>query len=41
MMLNYLIKNQITNVEEIKKFNEENYSFNSELSNENTIIFSR
>lgn len=41
MMLNYLIKNQITNIEEIKKFNEENYSFNSELSNENTIIFSR
>lgn len=41
MMLDYLIKNQITNIEDIKKFNEENYSFNSELSNENTIIFSR
>lgn len=41
MLLNYLIKNQITNIEDIKKFNEENYSFNSELSNENTIIFSR
>ena len=41
MLLNYLVKNQITNIEEIKKFNEENYSFNSELSNENTIIFSR
>lgn len=41
MMLNYLIKNQITNIEEIKKFNEDRYSFNSELSNENTIIFSR
>ena len=41
MLLNYLIKNQITNIEDIKKFNEENYSFNSELSNENIIIFSR
>lgn len=41
MMLNYLVKNQITNIEDIKKFNEEKYSFNSELSNENTIIFSR
>lgn len=41
MMLDYLIKNQITNIEEIKKFNEDRYSFNSELSNENTIIFSR
>lgn len=41
MLLNYLIKNQITNIEEIKKFNEDRYSFNSELSNENTIIFSR
>lgn len=41
MMLNYLVKNQITNIEDIKKFNEEGYSINSELSNENTIIFSR
>lgn len=41
ILLDYLIKNQITNIEEIKKFNEENYSFNSDLSNENTIIFSR
>lgn len=41
MLLNYLIKNQITNIEDIKKFNKEGYSFNSELSNENTIIFSR
>lgn len=41
MMLDYLIKNQITNIEEIKKFSKEGYSFNSELSNENTIIFSR
>lgn len=41
MLLNYLIKNQITNIEDIKKFSKEGYSFNSELSNENTIIFSR
>lgn len=41
MLLNYLIKNQITNIEDIKKFFKEGYSFNSELSNENTIIFSR
>lgn len=41
MMLDYLIKNQITNIEDIKKFSKEGYSFNSELSNENTIIFSR
>ena len=41
MLLNYLIKNQITKIEDIKKFSKEGYSFNSELSNENTIIFSR
>ncbi len=41
ILLDYLIKNQITNIEDIKKFSKEGYSFNSELSNENTIIFSR
>lgn len=41
MLLNYLIKNQITNIEDIKKFSKKGYFFNSELSNENTIIFSR
>lgn len=31
LMVNYLVKNEISNIEDIKNFNLENYSFNKEL----------
>lgn len=41
MMCDYLIKNKITNIEDIKSFNIDGYSFNPDLSNESTITFTR
>ena len=41
MMANYVIKNKITKSEELKKFNEANYSFNLEVSDQNNWVFSR
>ena len=40
-MLDYLIKNKIENIDEIKKFKEDNYSFNNDLSTLDTLIFTR
>ena len=39
--LNYLIKNQITNLEDIKKVKLDGYSLNKDLSNEKNLIFTR
>ena len=39
--LNYLIINHLTDPEEMKIFNESNYTFNSELSDDNNLIFTR
>ncbi len=41
MMSAFIIKNRITNPEEIKGFAEDGYSFNSELSNNNEWVFTR
>ena len=41
LMVNYIVKNNITNIEDIKNFNSDNYSFNKELSSENLFVFSR
>ncbi|XMB86489.1 YaaA family protein [Mycoplasmatota bacterium WC44] len=41
VMLNYLIKNSIEDVNNIKLFCENNYSFNNELSDEKNFIFTR
>jgi len=41
LMLNYIIKNKVNNLDEIKKFKIDNYSFNEELSNDKNIIFTR
>lgn len=41
MMANYIIKNNITNVEDLKDFKKEKYSFNEKLSNEKEWIFTR
>ena len=39
--LNYLIKNQIANLEDIKKIKLDGYSLNKDLSNSKNLIFSR
>ena len=39
--LNYLIKNQITNLEDIKKIKLDGYSLNKDLSDEKNLIFTR
>ena len=41
LMVNYLVKNNITKIEDIKNFNQGGYSFNKELSSENLFVFSR
>lgn len=41
MMLNYIIKNKITSLEKIKKFNLEGYSLNDKLSDKFNLIFTR
>lgn len=41
LMVNYLVKNEISNIEDIKNFNLENYSFNKELSTESLFVFTR
>ena len=40
-ILNYLIKNQINNLEDIKKVELDKYSLNKDLSNEKNFIFTR
>ncbi len=40
-MVSYLVKNSIDNVEDLKKFNIEGYSFNNSLSTEEVFIFTR
>ncbi len=41
LMSNYIIKNRIDDIEEIKGFNVENYRFDTDLSKEGELIFSR
>ena len=41
VMSNFIIKNQITKIEELKAFKEENYQFNPELSDEKNWTFTR
>lgn len=39
MMLNFMTKNKIENIEEIKQFNKEGYKFSEEMSFENKFVF--
>ena len=39
MMANFIIKNQITKPEDLKKFNDKNYKFREDLSDKNNFIF--
>ncbi|MFT4565476.1 MAG: cytoplasmic iron level regulating protein YaaA (DUF328/UPF0246 family) [Saprospiraceae bacterium] len=41
LMANYIMKNRIEDIEEIKGFNVENYRFDMDLSKEGELIFSR
>lgn len=41
LMARYLVKNQISSVEEIKSFNLEGYQFNPQLSSESQWVFTR
>jgi cytoplasmic iron level regulating protein YaaA (DUF328/UPF0246 family) len=39
LMVNYIIKNKITDSLKLKNFKEDGYNFNSELSNQNNLVF--
>ncbi|MPQ43593.1 peroxide stress protein YaaA [Clostridium tarantellae] len=41
LMVNYIVKNRIDNLETLKNFNEEGYVFNEILSDWNNLIFTR
>ena len=41
MMSRFVLKNQITDAEDLKAFSEEGYWFNEQLSSENTYVFTR
>jgi cytoplasmic iron level regulating protein YaaA (DUF328/UPF0246 family) len=41
LMTNYIIKNRLVEVEEVKTFNYDNYIFNPSLSSENEWVFCR
>ena len=41
MMAAYIIKNKITKVDDLKKFNQDSYTFNKNLSSTNEIVFTR
>ena len=41
LLVNYIIKNKITNVEDIKLFDKDNYILNNELSSDTELIFTR
>lgn len=41
LMARYIMENQIENIQDIKKFSIENYSFNKDLSKENYFCFTR
>lgn len=41
MMSRYIIQNEIEDIEELKKFNVDNYVFNPEMSTEKELVFTR
>ena len=40
-MSRYIIQNKIEDIEEIKKFDVDNYAFNPEMSTEKELVFTR
>ena len=41
LMVNFIIKNRINNAEKLKEFNTEDYTFNTNISDEKTWVFTR
>ncbi len=41
LMVNYIIKNKISNPQNLKTFNAENYSYKEEISDDKTWVFTR
>ena len=41
LMVNFAIKNRLTNPEDLKKFGEQNYKFDLKLSDESNYVFVR
>jgi len=41
LMVNFIIKNRINNAEKLKEFNAEDYTFNTNISDEKTWVFTR
>ena len=41
LMTSFIIKNKITNIDELKKFNLEGYEYDEDMSKENEIVFTR
>lgn len=41
LMVNYIIKNKISNPQDLKTFNAENYSYKEEISDDKTWVFTR
>ena len=41
MMVNWIIKNKITDVKKLQHFSEDAYRFNEKFSNETNLVFTR
>lgn len=41
LMAQYIVKNRITEINQLKDFNEDGYNYNAEMSNGNNMIFTR
>ena len=40
-MTRFIIKNKVSSIDELKKFNDSGYSYNDSLSNSNELLFTK